>query len=213
MTVKVTLVDYGIGNLYSVRRALECVGADVLLSSNPMEIEAAERLVLPGVGAFEDGMAGLTGRGLVDPVRRHAASGRPLMGICLGMQMLASVSEEFGLNTGLGLIPGRVTAISGTTTEGLRQKIPHVGWSALLPSAAVRWEGTALADTAPGSSVYLVHSFQMVPDEPVHRLAEYEYGGHRITAAVGSGRIIGCQFHPEKSGPVGLDILRRFLAS
>jgi imidazole glycerol-phosphate synthase subunit HisH len=210
--MKVTVIDYGIGNLYSVSRALERCGAEVLVSSGPAAIEAAPRLVLPGVGAFADGMQGLRDRQLVEPIARYAASGRPLMGICLGMQMLATVSEEFGEHAGLGLIPGRVRPVPAADLDGRRHKIPHIGWSALQPPPGKDWRDSILEDTTVGSAVYLVHSFAVGPDNPAHCLAECHYGGHAIAAAIQRGAITGCQFHPEKSGEVGLQILRRFLA-
>lgn len=208
---RVVVIDYGIGNLYSVRRALESQGAEVLLSGEAKDVEAADRLVLPGVGAFADGMRGLRERGLVEPIKQYAATGKPLLGICLGKQMLASVSEEFGEHEGLGLIPGRVVAVPRTATDGKRHKIPHIAWSALTPSAGANWNSTFLANTKPGSSVYLVHSFHVVPDDPAHLLADCTYGGHRLTAAIRAGKIFGAQFHPEKSGAVGLQMLAIFL--
>ncbi|GFE85593.1 imidazole glycerol phosphate synthase subunit HisH [Steroidobacter agaridevorans] len=211
MTMQVTVVDYGMGNLYSVQRALESVGAEVTVSGDAAVVAGASRLILPGVGAFADGMAGLRERGLVEPIRRHAQSGRPLMGICLGMQMLAGVSEEFGEHAGLDLIAGRVVAVPAVTTEGSAQKIPNIGWRNLAPAENADWSRTALATTRAGESVYLVHSFHFVPTDARHVLAHCEYGGHRVTAAVGGGRMIGCQFHPEKSGAVGLQILSRFV--
>lgn len=208
----VTIVDYGIGNLYSVQRALEACGAEVRLTSDPHAVEQAPRLVLPGVGAFEDGMKGLRERGLVEPLRRHAASGRPLLGICLGMQMLASASEEFGLHEGLGIVPGRVCAVPATTVDGVPHKIPHIGWASLLrPRHGAPWDDSPLEATAEGSAVYLVHSFAVVPDNDANRLADCEYGGHRLCAALRKGNVFGAQFHPEKSGPAGLAMLTRFL--
>jgi len=209
----VAVVDYGIGNLYSVRRALERCGGDVTLSSDPTALERAERLVLPGVGAFAGGMAGLRERGLVELIRRYAASGRPLLSICLGMQMLATASEEFGIHEGLDLIPGRVRAVPDRDTAGRPHKVPHIGWTALRTPAGASWRESLLADTPEGTSVYLVHSFAVVPDDPAHRLADCEYGGHAVCAAIARGAITGFQFHPEKSGEAGLRILRRFLTT
>lgn len=207
----VTVVDYGIGNIFSVRRALEHCGADVQLSSTEAEIAAAERVVLPGVGAFADGMKGLRDRGLVDAVLRFAATGRPMLGICLGMQMLATCSEEFGEHEGLDLIPSRVTKVPNTTVEGTPHKIPHIGWSEIFPVSGGDWKATILEDTAAATPVYLVHSFHLVPDDPANLLADCDYGGHRVTAAVRSGNIFGAQFHPEKSGRAGLQMLAAFL--
>ncbi len=212
-THQVTVVDYGIGNLFSVRRALERCGGEVTLSSDPTVLERAERLVLPGVGAFAGGMQGLGERGLVEPIRRFAASGRPLLGICLGMQMLATASEEFGIHAGLGLIPGRVVAVPGRDVDGRPHKIPHVGWTALRAPRDAAWRDSLLADTPEGTSVYLVHSYAVVPDDAAHRLAHCEYGGHAVCAAIARGRITGFQFHPEKSGEAGLLILQRFLTT
>ncbi|WP_287497384.1 imidazole glycerol phosphate synthase subunit HisH [Pandoraea sp. CB10b_02] len=209
--MKVTLIDYGIGNLYSVSRALEYCGAEVTLSSDPSTIEASPRLVLPGVGAFADGMSGLRERGLIEPIRRYAATGRPLLGICLGMQMLTSASEEFGRHEGLGLIPGNVVPIPTVTTQGQPHKTPNIGWSALTPAADADWSGTLLARTEPGTFVYLVHSYHVVPDDPKAKIATCEYGGHAITTAIRSGAVHGFQFHPEKSGEEGLRMLEVFL--
>ncbi|MGQ0684319.1 imidazole glycerol phosphate synthase subunit HisH [Bradyrhizobium sp.] len=207
----VTVIDYGIGNIFSVRRALEHCGADVQLSSTETEIAAADRIVLPGVGAFADGMKGLRDRGLIDVVSRFAATGRPILGICLGMQMLATSSEEFGEHEGLGLIPGRVIKVPDTTVEGRLHKIPHIGWSELFPVSGENWAATILEDTPEATPVYLVHSFHLVPHDPADLLANCNYGGHHITAAVRSGNIFGAQFHPEKSGKAGLQMLAAFL--
>lgn len=209
MKKQVTIVDYGVGNLFSVSRALEQCGADVVISADPAQIEASERVVLPGVGAFADGMRGLHACGLVEPVRRFAASGRPLLGICLGMQMLASVSQEFGSHEGLGLIPGQVVPLPTVVEEGRALKIPHIGWDVIDP--AYQWEASMMADTSPGTAVYLVHSFHVVPDDPRHVLATYRFGDRPITAAIRYGNIQGCQFHPEKSGPAGLRMLSGFV--
>lgn len=208
---KVTVVDYGIGNLYSVSRAFESCGAAVALTSQPSEIATAERLILPGVGAFADGMSGLRERNLVEPILAYAATGRPLMGICLGMQMLASVGEEFGEHAGLDLIAGRVVPVPPADSDGRPHKIPHIGWSALSPPQGAAWKSTILDDTSLGTSVYLVHSFHLVPDEPRHLLADCFYNGQRVTAAVRSGNVYGVQYHPEKSGPAGLRMIRAFM--
>jgi glutamine amidotransferase len=209
--MQVTVVDYGMGNLYSVRRALERCGAEVTLTAEPAQIDAAWRLVLPGVGAFADGMLGLRERGLIEPLRRYAASRRPLLGICLGMQMLASVSEEFGQHEGLDIIPGRVVAVPYRTTEGQAQKIPHIGWNRLVAPPGAEWSDSLLRGTPEGTAVYLVHSYSVIPDDPRYRLADCLYGGHRIAAAIRRDRVVGCQFHPEKSGEAGLAMLAQFL--
>lgn len=213
MSNTVTLVDYGLGNLLSVARGFEHCGANVVLSHDPAVIQRAELLVLPGVGAFADGMRELRERGLVEPIRRFAESDRPLLGICLGMQMMTTMSEEFGEHHGLDLIPGRAREIPRRATNGTPLKIPHIGWSALHQPAKASWNDSLLADTAPGSSVYLVHSYAVDLDDPSDLLSYCDYGGHRVAATIQRGAVVGCQFHPEKSGPAGLRMLAAFLRS
>ena len=209
----VTVVDYGLGNLFSVSRALEQVGAQVELTDSAEAIARATHLVLPGVGAFRDGMAGLDSRGLVEPLRRYGRSGRPFLGICLGMQLLFEHSEEFGRQEGLGLIAGGVVAIPSVGASGAPHKIPHIGWNELrLPQARQSWKSSPLANVAPNTPMYFVHSFTADPAQPGDRLADCDYDGCRISAAVGHGSLYGCQFHPEKSGASGLQILRDFVA-
>lgn len=208
----VLVVDYGMGNLYSIGRALEHLGASVRISDSPENIEKADRLVLPGVGAFADGVRGLEERGLIEPLKKYASSGRPLLGICLGMQLLFEMSEEFGEHCGLGLVPGRVVAVPATDVDGKPHKVPHMGWSALRrPVGRHSWTGTILANVEEGEAVYFVHSFMAVPANKSNRFADTHYGGQQICAAVHWDHIYGCQFHPEKSGKVGLRILKTFL--
>jgi glutamine amidotransferase len=205
----VTVVDYGMGNLYSVSRAFEHVGASVMLTEEPSAVVSARRLVLPGVGAFRRGMDELERRGLVEALRDYASANRPLLGICLGMQMLFEESEEFGRHAGLALIPGRVSAIPVRRHDGGVRKIPHIGWNGLLRVAD--WTGSVLDGVPEGSEAYFVHSYTGLPAVESHRVAEADYDGFPITAVVRKGNIHGCQFHPEKSGPVGLRILRNFV--
>lgn len=207
----VTVIDYGVGNLLSVQRGLEHCGAKVSISSDPEEILSAKRVVLPGVGAFGNAMQTLEGLGLVEVVREVAHRQTPLLCICLGMQLLMDESEEFGITAGLGLIPGRVIPVPVRTTSGDSQKIPHIGWNVLQPSCeSGSWQNTILQDNMVGETAYFVHSFMAVPDDSSHRIADCLYGGHKIAATIGRNNITGCQFHPEKSGEVGLKILRRF---
>lgn len=209
---EVTVIDYGVGNLLSVQRGLEHCGAIVTLTSDPDQILAAKRVVLPGVGAFCNAMHALERLGLVMVIRELAQRKTPLLGICLGMQLLLEESEEFGVTAGLGLIPGRVIPVPDKTLSGATQKIPHIGWSALHPSnTSAGWHQTLLQDNCPGEAAYFVHSFMAIPTNPAHRLADCLYGGHKIAATIGRGQITGCQFHPEKSGEVGLKILRRLI--
>jgi len=209
----VHIVDYGVGNLFSVARAVEKVGGEPRLTSNVREICAADRLILPGVGAFRDGMMGLAKSGLDDAITKFAEANKPLLGICLGMQMLATQSCEFGDHEGLDLIPGKVVAIPSEGLAGAQRKVPFVGWSELIPKRSEGFVDTALASIGQEDSVYLVHSYHFMPDDPNHLLATYDYDGMKITAAVARGNVIGFQFHPEKSAKTGLDILRHFLSS
>lgn len=212
MKVDVAIIDYGIGNLFSVRRAFEHAGANVVVSDDPAVLLAAPRIVLPGVGAFADGMRGLIERGLDQVVLDFAESGRPLLGICLGMQMLASISEEFGEHKGLDIIGGRVSPIPKTKSDGTPHKIPHIGWTPLFfPDGEAEWQESILDGLSEGDAVYLVHSFAVQPDNKAHRLADCVYNGRVISAAIRKGQIYGTQFHPEKSGTIGLKVIGNFL--
>lgn len=211
MNTKVTIVDYGVGNLLSVRAAFEYCGAVCEVTDDPSVVEGAERLLLPGVGAFGDAMADMQVKGLAEPTHRFAATGRPLLGICVGMQMLMDSSEEFGNHKGLGLIPGPVLAIPPTTSDGTPHRLPHIGWDVLTASRPDSWTDTLLADTREGSWVYFVHSFTAFPSDPAHRLADCDYNGRSIAAVVRRDNVMGCQFHPERSGETGLNVIRRFL--
>lgn len=207
----VTIIDYGIGNLLSVARAFEHCGASVFLTDDPSKIKCADYLVLPGVGAFADGMAGLTERGLVDPIKAFAAKERPFLGICLGMQMMLDESEEFGANRGLGLIPGKVVAIPAVGSDGTAHKIPHIGWNEIYAPTGIQWKGTILDNMRDATPFYFVHSFTVVPAHQEHRLADCCYNGQLIAASIKNENIYGCQFHPEKSGISGLEIINGFL--
>ncbi|OGW82886.1 MAG: imidazole glycerol phosphate synthase, glutamine amidotransferase subunit [Omnitrophica bacterium GWA2_52_8] len=208
----VTVLDYGVGNLFSVSQAFTFCGAEVKLADDAAEIIRADYLVLPGVGAFGDAMTELNRRGFTEPIKRFAASGKPFLGICLGMQMMMESSDEFGRHAGLGLIQGHVQAIPPEDASGLRHKIPHIGWNPLWPGReSPEWKNTVLETVTPGDAVYFVHSFTANCTDSRHSLAETEYAGRRLTAVVKSGPLYGCQFHPEKSGPVGLKIILQFL--
>lgn len=205
-SLPLAVVDYGLGNIFSLTRALRRVGADAAVTSDPDEVLSAERLILPGVGAFGDGMLGLHERGLIGALRRYAESGRPLLGICLGLQLFMDEGSEFGRHEGLGLIPGKAAALKPAAAA----KIPHVGWNAARPSAGAAWSGTPFSDAAPDSQFYFVHSFVAEPANPADRLAETSYGGTTFCASARRGGVLGVQFHPEKSGPAGLRLLARF---
>lgn len=211
---EVTIIDYGVGNLLSVQRGFEHCGATVTLTADPEQIFSAKRVVLPGVGAFQNAMMALRALNLVEVIKEVGYRGTPLLGICLGMQLLLDESDEFGVTAGLGLIPGRVIAVPIQTLSGDAQKVPHIGWNALHPSRElIDWTSTLLQDNRMGDASYFVHSFMAVPSDPEHRIAYCLYGGHEIAAVIGRYQITGCQFHPEKSGEVGLKLLRRFCVS
>lgn len=210
--MKVTVIDYGLSNLRSVQNAFAHCGAETLLTSDPADVRTAEALVLPGVGAFRDGMAGLEKLGLVEPIRQRVAEGAPLLGICLGMQMLFDESEEFGLYPGLGFIPGRVVKIPAQDVQGNPQRVPHIRWDPLYPAGGrTDFAGTVLSGVTPGQECYFIHSYEAKPAEEADRLADTRYGGRGVCAVAAHGNVVGCQFHPEKSGPVGLSILSQFL--
>ena len=218
----VVIVDYGRGNLWSVSQAVAAVGGEPRLSTEPAVVRAAEQLILPGVGAFGDAMEGLRARGLDEAVLAFAATGRPLLGVCLGMQLLLEASSEFGPHPGLGLIAGRVDRLPAPPA-GARgtprsykippYKIPNVGWCRLEPApGGTPWTESLFAAVKPGDFAYFVHSYGAHPVDPRHRLADIDLGGAPVSAAITAGPITGCQFHPEKSGEVGLAILRAFVA-
>ena len=200
----VAIIDYGVGNLFSLHSSFEAVGEESCVTSDVRVIENADRLVLPGVGAFGDAAEKLRRHGLDEVLCRQAEKGKPLLGICLGMQLLFEKSYEYGEHRGLGLIPGQICPISETIPNGL--KIPHIGWNALHFPQKDRHP--LLGTVQEGDCVYFVHSFYATDcDEAVIATAEY---GAELTAAVARGNVMGCQFHPEKSGDVGLNILRTF---
>lgn len=210
--MRVTVIDYGRSNLLSVCRALAAMGAQPILARTPQDVLEAQALVLPGVGAFADGMASLEQKGLCAPIVQKARSRTPLLGICLGMQMLFDESEEGGIHKGLGLVPGRVERLPELDSEGNRQPVPNIGWCELVPAGGRDdFSGTAFAGLAKGAQCYFVHSYEAKPSQACQRLANILYGGRPVCAAVQRANVIGCQFHPEKSARAGLAILQGFL--
>jgi len=211
MSVTVTIVDYGMGNILSVSRALEHCGASYKLSADPDDVANADYVVLPGVGAFGAAAKALSESHLDDALHTFVKTGKPFLGICIGMQLMMSKSEEFGMHDGLGFIDGRVTAIPDIAADGTPHTVPHIGWNAIHPARGT-WDGTALADTPDGAEVYFVHSYHAAPDDDADVLAVADYDGQRITAAVARDNMTGVQFHPEKSAAVGLALLKKFLS-
>ena len=208
---KVTVLDYGMCNLFNVVRAFEHSGADVTVTDSPREAMYAERLVVPGVGAFSDSIREINERGFADAIRSFVESGRPLLGICIGMQILFDSSDEFGEHAGLGILPGRVQAIPSVTFHGDKIRVPHIGWNHLIPSNGLDWRGTLLDPLQNKSpALYFVHSYSAIPSSDQDRLADCVYGGHLICAAVQHDNVMATQFHPERSGPAGLAIIKNF---
>ena len=197
------IIDYGVGNLFSLKSSFEAIGAETFVSGKVEELSRADKLILPGVGAFGDAAEKLRASGLDAFVRSQAQKGIPLMGICLGMQLLFEKSFEYGEHEGLGLLKGQVVPMAGLLPEEL--KIPHMGWNALH---LTKPDSRLFANTKEGDFVYFVHSFfAQGCEDALAAVTEY---GIPITAAVEQGNVFGCQFHPEKSGGVGLGILRSF---
>ena len=202
-SAKIAIVDYGVGNLYSLCSSLRAIGADAVVTPDADVLRAADRIILPGVGAFAAAAAKLRATGLDQVICEQAAAGKKIMGICLGMQMLFEKSYEYGEHDGLGLIPGRIVPMAGYIPEDL--KVPHIGWNPLIFKGE---RHPLLRYLKEGDCVYFVHSYFATDcDDSVIATAEY---GRELTAAVARGNVMGCQFHPEKSGPVGLSILRAF---
>lgn len=199
----IAIIDYGVGNLFSLKSSFAAIGAEAVVTADPAIIDAADRIILPGVGAFEDAARKLRDSGMADIVRQQAAAGKPIMGICLGMQLLFDKSYEYGEHRGLGLIPGAVRPIRDVIPADY--KVPHIGWNALT---FVGEKSQLFKYLNEGDCVYFVHSYYAADcGDAVTATAEY---GAPLTASVEKGNVYGCQFHPEKSGTVGLSILRAF---
>ena len=210
----VVVVDYGLGNLFSVHRSLEMCGASVEVSSDPKIIASAPKVVLPGVGAFSNAMEELSKLRLINVLRNLADEGTPFLGICLGMQLLMEVSEEFGNHEGLGIVPGQVIHIPKVSKQKTPLKVPHIGWNELIPKEGKSFdENSILSSINFGDAVYFVHSYMAVPKDSNHCIAHCKYGEHSISAVIKNKNVTGCQFHPEKSGEVGLKILKEFCQS
>ena len=203
----ITIIDYEMGNLRSVEKAFQKLGHVAKISSNPTDLLTSDKVVLPGVGAFSDCIRNLRAGGFVDPLFQHVASGKPLLGICVGMQMLFDESEEFGRHQGLGLIKGKVVRFpAGMLEQGERLKVPHMGWNSIhICRQAPIFKGTPDA-----SYVYFVHSYYCTADNSQDIAASCRYGNVEFCAAVWQGNIMATQFHPEKSQAVGLNIFDNF---
>ena len=203
----ITIIDYEMGNLRSVEKAFEKLGHVARVSSNPEDLLTTDKIVLPGVGAFRDCINNLRAGGFVEPLLLHVESGKPLLGICVGMQMLFDESEEFGCHQGLGLVPGKVVRFPARMEQGgERLKVPHMGWN----NIQIRQPAPIFKDTADGSFVYFVHSYYCSADNLSDVAATCRYGDVEFCASVWRDNLMATQFHPEKSQTVGLKIFDRF---
>lgn len=210
--MRITILNYGLSNILSVKYAFLHCGANVVIADKAEEVFDASALVLPGVGNFGDGMLRLERQGLIEPLRKKVLEGIPLLGICLGMQMLFEESEENGVYRGLGLIPGKVVRIPAIDVNGEPQHVPHIGWAPLYPTESRDdFVGTVLDGVSSEQEFYFIHSYEAKPTRETDCLAVTQYGGRSICAIVACSNVWGMQFHPEKSGSVGLDIINNFL--
>ncbi len=209
---QVAIVDYGMGNLYSVKHACQHVGLRAVITSSAEEILAARAVILPGVGAYRDAMETLSRLDLASVIRDVAASARLLVGICLGMQLLMSESEEYGRHEGLGIVPGRVLKLPDRE-HGQPVKVPHIGWTGIhrppaQPTSTDPWHGSFLDDVAEGEPMYFVHSYFVKPERADVVLSTSSYGDESFCSSLTRGNVMACQFHPERSGPAGLHVYR-----
>jgi glutamine amidotransferase len=212
MMNKVVIIDYGIGNIFSVNQAFKKIGVETFVTSNTQAIEEAKHLVLPGVGAFHKGMQALHDLELHKTIIKTANKGVPLIGICLGMQMLLDESDEFKVTKGLGLISGRVEKFPKVKDKNNYIKVPQINWHEIAPGVSnISWKNSLLKEHKSRDSLYFVHSFVAKPSNIDHVLANYNCNGILIPALIIKDNVVGCQFHPEKSGDVGLKILKNFM--
>jgi glutamine amidotransferase len=201
---RAAIVDYGLGNLFSVRYACAHAGIEGFITSSSQDIVDAAAVILPGVGAFKDAMTALRDLDLVSPLRDVAASGKPLFGVCLGMQLLMTESHEFGCHRGLDLLSGSVVRLTEGQHNGRPLKVPHIGWSPIHPLSDSTWDGSPLATLQAGTFMYFVHSYHVVPVERACQLSVTRYGDIDMCSSLQRENIFACQFHPERSGPAGL---------
>lgn len=202
---KICIVDYKLGNLFSVNQALINIGLNPVISSNKEDIQNADAIVLPGVGAYGDAMDNLRNLDLIDTLRDAVEQKKPFLGICLGLQLLFTESEEFGHVKGLDFIKGRVTRFNNVNAEGNIRRVPQIGWNTISPVKEKEWNNTPFKNIPDNTYVYFVHSFYIDPMEEVG-VTKTTYDGHTYISSVQKDNIFACQFHPEKSGDIGLEI-------
>ncbi len=202
---KILIVDYKLGNLFSVHQALTNIGLNVQITSNTDEFESADAIVLPGVGAFKDAMNNLHELNLVNPIKKSIESGKPFLGICLGLQLLFTESEEFGQTKGLDIVRGQVKKFQNTNSEGETRKIPQIAWNKIQKVNGTTWKGTPLNKIKEGEFMYFVHSYYVETSDPVG-LSQTNYDGQSYISSILINNLFACQFHPEKSAKEGLKI-------
>lgn len=210
-THKIVIVDYNLGNLFSVANMCDHLGFDAKISSNKNEILDSDFLILPGVGAFGDAMATLKSLDLIEPIRDFVNSGKPIMGVCLGMQLLFTESEEFGNNKGLGIVNGVVKRFPAYTKNGERVKIPQIEWNSIHVRDNSQFQNSPLKDCSENDFMYFVHSYYVVPEDESVVLTTTDYGGVSYCSSILSKNVFACQFHPEKSAHNGISIYSNFL--
>jgi imidazole glycerol-phosphate synthase subunit HisH len=209
----IAIVDYGLGNLFNVQRACDHAGLSAAMVSDPEAVLAADGIILPGVGAMLEAMRTLEATGLADALREAAARGTPMFGVCLGMQLLMEEGSEFGPHPGLGIVAGTVDRFQGMDDAGESLKVPHIGWNAVerVPVAhGDAWANTPLDGQSDGEYMYFVHSYHVVPSDPGVQVGLTRYGAVEFCSALAQENVFGCQFHPERSGPAGLQMYKEF---
>lgn len=206
--IKIAITDYGVGNLFSLTRAIKFFKAEVLATEDPEDLDGCDGIILPGVGSFEAGIKGLKLRGLENKIKELAQKGKPILGICLGAQLLLTQGHEFGIFNGLDIIKGQVKKFPPLANK---EKVPHIGWNGINRPEGGNWDGSVLDGIRENSDVYFVHSYYLEPESAEDVLALTVYGGLTYCSAVKKGNVYGCQFHPEKSGRLGLKIIENFL--
>ena len=206
---RLAIVDYGMGNLFSVQQALAAVGQPADITSDRDRLAAADGIVIPGVGAFGVAMNVLATTGMAPVIRERAAAGVPIVGICLGMQLMMASSTEFGAHAGLAIVEGETVALKASPDISSDARVPHVGWSSVVPARERGWSDTPLGGLAPGGDMYFVHSYYVRPSSANLVLSLSTYRGVTFCSSLVKGNVFGCQFHPERSGAEGLEIYRR----
>jgi len=206
--LKIAIVDYGVGNLYSLIRAFEFFGVKTIITEDTKELKEADAIILPGVGSFEAGMRGLKIRGLIETIKKIAENNKPILGICLGAQLMLSEGHEFGIFKGLDIIKGRVVHFPILDNN---EKVPHIGWNTIFSKKESCWDNSILRAFDKEDRLYFVHSYILEPESKENVFALTEYGGQTFCSVIKKRNIYGCQFHPEKSGEVGLKLIKNFI--